>query len=156
MRSLATVRKLAFVITKRKQVKNIIQICCILISLLTAAEGFAGSYKAQGEIYYETGQTQAKWSRTVNSKVVSGVPVKLKTGEQVVSMLFTIEPPPSKKYTVTVSLMTDPKYSDDISVTLFTRTYEATLVGGPNGPFEFEEIQGDTKFGGALALSLRQ
>lgn len=135
--------------------KKLFQVCFVLISLLTAAEGFAGSYKAQGLIYYETGQAQAKWSRTVNSKVVSGVPIKIKTGEQVVSMLFTIEPPPSKRYTVTVSLVTDPKRSDDISVTLFTRTYDATLVGGANGPFEFEEIQGDIKFGGALALSLR-
>lgn len=136
--------------------KKVFQISIVLFCLLAITDGYAGVYKAQGVIYYEAGQGMAKWSRTVNSKVVSGKPIKMNAAGQVVSMLFTIEPVPSKKYSVTVSLMTAPERNEDIGVILFSRAYEATLVGGPNGPFEFEEIQDGIKFGGALALSLRE
>lgn len=53
-----------------------------------------------------------------------------------------------------LSLFTDPIQADEVSVTLMSRTYEATLVGGSNGSFKFEEAKGDMSFGGALALTL--
>ncbi len=140
----------------RMLMKYMFQIWCILISLLVTTDSMAGSYNVRGEVSYSAGKLGSQWSRTIMSNVVSGLPITLKQSGTKVSMLFDIEPPPSKKYTVTISLLTEPKQADEISVTLFTRTYEARLVGGASGPFEFEEIQGDTKFGGALALSLRQ
>ena len=129
--------------------------CFALISLVVVTESYADSYIARGEIYFDGGQTKVNWTRGFSLNVVSEVPTNIEVGEHIISLMFIIEPPPSNKYALTISLLTNPKSADQISTALFTNTYQATLVGGPNGPFEFEEEQGGIRFGGALGLVLR-
>lgn len=77
--------------------KKVFQISIVLFSLFAITDGYAASYKSQEMIYFEAGQGKAKWSRTANSKVVSGVLTQIKQSGQFVPMLFTAEPRPSKK-----------------------------------------------------------
>ncbi len=127
----------------------------VLISLMIVTDSCADSYRLQGQLFYDNGQVNGKWTRGFKLKVHSEEPVIIKQGKHIVSLLFTIEPPPSNKYTLTASLKTNPNSDDEISTTLFTNTYQSTLVGGPNGPLEFEEEKNGIKFGGAFGMSLR-
>ncbi len=118
---------------------------------MTITDCYAESYRVRGEVYYEKGQNI--WTRVITSKVVPEVPVIIKQSGKIVSFVFSFEPPPSKKYTVTVSLSTNQKSSGGISTPLLNQTFQSTLVGGENGPFEFQMEQNGIKVGGALGVS---
>jgi hypothetical protein len=124
----------------------------VLILQATTTDCYAESYRVRGEVYYETGQN--KWTRAFVSKVVSEVPVIIKQSGKIVSFVFIVEPPPSNKYTVTVTLSTKPKSSGSISTSVLSQTFQSSLVGGENGPFEFEMEQDGIKVGGALGVSV--
>ena len=123
----------------------------VLILQATITDCYAESYRVRGEVYYEKGQN--KWTRGITSKVVSEVPVIIEQSGKIVSFVFIVEPPPSNKYSVTVSLSTKPKSSGGISTPIIKRTFHSSLVGGENGPFEFEMEQDGIKVGGALGVS---
>lgn len=128
----------------------------ITINLISISTCYADSYKAQGQFHFEQGQGGGKGIRSFKSTVVSGVPVEFKMGGNIVTMVFTIEPPPSYNYSLTLSLLTKTKSTDEFGSPFFTQIYQSTLVSGSNGPFEFEEQQGDMKFGGVIALNHRK
>jgi hypothetical protein len=130
-------------------------LCFIALNLLTVTIIYADSYIAQGEFYYDNGQGGGKAIRAFKSDVVSEVPVNLMMGDKTVTLMYVIEPQPSVKYSVTVSVSTKSKTTDEFSSPYFTKTYQATLVGGTNGPFEFNEQLNGIKFGGVLGLNLR-
>jgi hypothetical protein len=81
-------------------------------------------------------------------------------------LLFSIEPPPSDKFLLTVSLSPIEKIAHDLSTppstqptfdsnaSLLKQTFRSRLVGGENGPFEFEIEQNDCRISGVIALSL--
>ncbi len=45
------------------------------------------------------------------------------------------------------------KLPDSINTPLLNQTFQSSLVGGENGPFEFEMEQNGIKVGGALGVS---
>lgn len=126
-----------------------------LISLMAVTVSYADSYKAQGQFHFDNGQGAGKGIRAFKSSVVSGVPIELKLGDKTITMVFIIEPSPSVNYSLTVSLSTKPKVTAEFSDPFFTKTYQSSLVGGSNGPFEFEEQQKGVNFGGVIGLNLR-
>jgi hypothetical protein len=135
-----------------KNMKTFFQaFCFVLISLLVVTDSYAEAYQLSGEFYHDDGLNKA--TRSLRSRVVSGVPVIIKQGGQIVSLVFTIEPPPSNKYSLAVSLMTDPKSTDEISTTLIKNTYQSSLVGGQNGPLEFEIGKNGVKISGVIGLA---
>ena len=86
----------------KMNIKNIIQAYfSILISLLVMTDSYADSYRVQGEFYFDNG-TNNKAVRGFASNVVSGIPINLMMGNKVISMVFTIEPPPSNNYSMTI------------------------------------------------------
>jgi hypothetical protein len=125
--------------------------CFILISLIIVTDSYAEAYQLRGEFYHDDGQDKA--TRSLRSRVVSGVPVIIEQRGQIISLMFIIEPPPSNKYSLTVSLMTNPKSTDGISTTLIKNTYQSTLVGGQNGPLEFEMEKNGIKISGVIGLA---
>ncbi len=128
--------------------------CFLLISSVGVADSYAESYRVRGEVSYEKGQ--AKWTRTITSDVISGVPIIIEQGEQIISFVFIVESPPSNKYSLTASLLTNPNSADGLSVTVLTDTFQSRLVGGENGPFEFEMEQNGIRVGGAVGVSLKR
>ncbi len=132
-------------------------LCCFLIAnLLFVNISFADTYRANGEVFLIDEQPNIEWNSRIFSAVVSEEPLIIEQGGHVVSLLFVIESPPSINYSLTVTLKTNPKSTDEISTTLFSNTYQANLVGGSNGPFDFEVEQSGLRFGGAVGLSLRK
>jgi len=123
-----------------------------LIILAITFDCYAESYRVRGQVYYETGQN--KWTRGITSKVVPEVPVIIEKSGKIVSFVFSFELPPSKKYSVTVSLSTKLKSSDGINTPIMNQIFQSSLVGGQNGPFEFKMEQNGIKIGGALGVSL--
>ncbi|MCF6318749.1 MAG: hypothetical protein L3J83_05670 [Proteobacteria bacterium] len=110
--------------------------CFILICSVVATGNCAESYRANGVI--DLVKKQGIRSTRVFSNVVSGVPINLNAGELTFSLVFVVEPPPSDKYSLMVSLLTNPKSTDGFSTTVLTGTFQSSLVGGGNGPLEFE------------------
>jgi hypothetical protein len=49
--------------------------------------------------------------------------------------------------------MTNPKSTDGISTTLIQNTYQSTLVGGQNGPLEYEMEKNGIKISGVIGLA---
>jgi len=127
--------------------------CFVLISSAVVTDSYAESYQLRGEFHHEDGQ--GKWVRGLLSRVVSGVPVILKQNSQIISFVFIVEPPPSKKYSLlmTVSNLKNPKSATDISVRVLTHTIQSSLVGGQNSPVEFESEQNGIKIGGIIGLT---
>ena len=131
--------------------KTFIQVLSlILISSLIVTNSYAETYRVRGEVNFENGQS--KWIRSIVSDVVLGVPVIIKQGGHIFSLVFVVEPPPSDKYSVTASLLTNPKSTDEISTTVLTQTYQSNLVDRENGPLEFETEQNGIKIGGVIAF----
>jgi|GEM_PF-3952403 len=128
----------------------------LTINLLSATISYAGSYKAQGQFYFDNGLGGGKATRTFKSSVVSEVPINLIMGDKTITLRYVIEPSPSINYSLTISISIKPELADEFSTTIFTKTYQSTLVGGSNGPFEFEEEQNGVKFGGVIGLNLRR
>lgn len=128
--------------------------CFVIISLVVVTESYAQSYRVRGEVYYEKGQN--KMIRSISSAVVSEVPIIIKQGEQFISLLFIIESPPSNKYSLTVSLSSNPKTVGGFSTKVLTKTFQSSLVDRENGPLEFETEQNGIKIGGAVAISLKR
>ncbi len=136
---------------------KIIYACvCLVFVLLVHAESIADTYRANGDVCLVDSQTNREWKRRIFSAVVSEEPMVIEQSGYVVTMVFTIEPPASINYSLNLSLKTNPEAADEVSTTLFSKTYEATLVGGANGPLEFEFEQNGLRFGGAVALNLRK
>lgn len=127
--------------------------CFALLIAVLATDSYAESYQLRGEFYHEDGQR--KWTRGLLSRVDSGVPVILKQNNQIISFLFIIEPPPSNKYSLslTVSNLKNSKSATDISVKVLTHTIQSTLVGGKNGPLEFEKEQNGIRIGGIIGVA---
>jgi hypothetical protein len=125
--------------------------CFVLISLIIVTDSYAEAYQLRGEFYHDDGQNKA--TRSLRSRVASGVPVIIEQRGQIISLMFIIEPPPSNKYSLTVSLMTNPKSADEISTTLIQNTYQSTLVGGENGPLEYEMEKNGIKISGVIGLA---
>jgi len=113
-------------------------------------DSYAESYQLRCEFYHDDGKR--KWVRGLVSRVVSGVPVILKQNSQIISFLFIIEPPPSNKYSLslTVSNVADPKSVTDIGVAVLTHTIQSTFVGGKNAPLEFEKEQNGIRIGSII------
>ena len=124
--------------------------CFVLICSVAATDSYADSYRVRGEVSYENGQ--AKWTRSIVSDVILGVPVILKQGEKTFSLVFVVEPPASDNYSVTASLLTNPKSTDGFSTTVLTQTYQSKLVGRENGPLEFETEQNGIRISGIIAF----
>lgn len=128
-------------------------LCFMLLSLVVVTDSCAEFYQVHGEVYYEEGQD--KWTRKIVSRRdVLGNPIIIKQGEQIISLMFIVEPPPSNKYSLKISLLTNPKSTDDISIAILSHTFQSTLLGGQNGPFEFEKEQNGIKIGGVVAVAL--
>lgn len=125
--------------------------CFVLISSLVVTDSYAETYQLRGEFYHDDGQNKA--TRSLRSRVVSGVPVIIKQGGQIISLVFTIEPPSSNNYSLVVSLMTNPKSADEISTTLIQNTFQSSLVGGQNGPLEFAMEKNGIKISGVIGLA---
>jgi len=123
----------------------------VLISSVVVTDSYAESYQAHGEVYYENGQD--KWVRKIVSRDVSRTPIIIKQGGQIISLVFIVEPPPSNRYSLTVSLLTNPMSADDLSIAVLSHTFESTLFGEQNGPFEFEKEQNGIRIGGVIAVS---
>lgn len=135
--------------------KVFFQIFCFVLTSSVVATGYcADSYRVRGEISYEDGQRL--WSRTIGSDVVSGIPILIEQGEQTVSLVFVVEPPPSDKYSLTITLLTNPKSADGFSVTVLKDTFQSSLVGGSNGPLEFAMANDSIKISGAVGASLKR
>jgi len=127
--------------------------CFILLSSVVATDSYAKSYRVHGQVYLKEGQDKST-RRIPPLDVVSGVPIIMKgLFGKIISLVFVIEPPPSDKYLLTVSLLTTPKSANDFNVTILTHTFQSTLVGQQNGPFEFEKEQNGIKIGGVVAIS---
>lgn len=127
--------------------------CFVLISSAVVTDSYAESYQLRGEFYHEDGQR--KWTRGLLSRVVSGIPVILKQNSQIISFVFIVEPPPSNTYSLsmTVANLKNQKSATDISVRVLTHTLQSSLIGGQNGPIEFEKEQNGIKIGGILGLA---
>ncbi len=128
--------------------------CFVLICSVVATGNCAETYRANGVI--DLVKKQGIRSIRISSNVVSGVPMNLNAGERTFSLVFDIEPPPSDKYSLTVSLLNPPKSADGLSTTVLTSTFQSSLVGGENGPLEFEMEQNDTSVIGSVSLSLKR
>ncbi len=131
-------------------------LCLVLICSVVATGNCAESYRyrVHGEVHYEEGQNKS--SRSIPSDVVSGVPIILKGGDKTISLVFIVEPPPSDKYSLTVSLLTNPKSADGFSTAVLTSTFHSRLVGGEQGPLEFESEQNGIKMSGVIGISLKR
>jgi hypothetical protein len=142
-------------ITNKNMKNSLKAFCLVLISSVVATGNCAEPYRyrVHGEVHYEEGQNIS--SRSIPSDVVSGVPIILKGGAKTISLLFNIEPPPSVKYSLTVSLLTNPKSVDGFSSTLLTNTFQSNLVGGNHGPLEFKMEQNGIKMEGVIGISLK-
>jgi len=125
----------------------------VLISAVLVTDGYAEPYQLRGEFYHE--DEQGKWVRGLLSHVDSGVPVILKQNNQVISFLFIVEPPPSNKYslTLTVSNLKNPNSATDIGTKVLTHTIQSTLVGGKSGPLEFKKEENGIKIGGIIGFA---
>lgn len=128
--------------------------CFVLICSVVATGNCAESYRANGVI--DLVKKQGIRSIRISSNIVSGVPMKLNAGERTFSLVFVVEPPPSDKYSLTVSLLINPKSTDGVSTTVVTSTFQSSLVGGENGPLEFEMEHNDISIIGSVALSLKR
>lgn len=128
--------------------------CFILICLVVATGNCAESYRANGVI--DLVKKQGIRSIKISSNVVSGVPISLNAGDKTFSLLFVVEPPPSDKYSLTVSLLTNPKSTDGFSTTVLTSAFQSRLVGMENGPLEFEMRQNDMSIIGSVSLVLKR
>ena len=139
-------------------------LCLALLCSVTATGNCDPSYRLHFEVTVEEGA--GKRTIRTSSDVVSGVPLAFKTGRNILSLLFSVEPPPSDEFLLTVSLSPIEKIAHDLSTPLSTRpaldsnvsllkqTFHSRLVGGKNGPFEFEMEQNGCKVSGVIALSL--
>ena len=121
---------------------------------MVATGNCAESYRANGVI--DLLKKQGIRSMKISSNIVSGIPINLNAGDRTISLVFVVEPPPSDKYSLTVSLLTNPKSTNGFSTTELTNTFESSLVGGGNGPFEFEMESNDISIIGSVALSLKR
>ena len=93
------------IVKKGKNMKTTIKtFFFVLILQAIVTDCYAESYRVRGEVY-ETGQNI--WTRTLGSKIIPEVPVIIEQSGKIVSFVFSFEPPPSKKYTVTDSLSTN-------------------------------------------------
>ncbi len=125
----------------------------VLICLVVATGNCAESYRANGVI--DLVKKQGIRSTRIFSNVVSGLPLNLNAGEITFSLVFVVEPPPSDRYSLMVSLLINPKSTDGFSTTVLTSTFQSSLVGRGNGPLEFEMELNDISIVGSVALSLK-
>lgn len=123
----------------------------VVMCSIVANGDCAESYRVHGEVYVVDGQDKS--TRAIPSDVVSGVPLILNDGEKSFSLVFVFEPPPSVKYSLTVSLLANPKSVDGFSTTLVSDTFQSSLVGGNKGPLEFKMEQNGIKVGGIVGIS---
>ncbi len=127
--------------------------CFAFFALMSVTDSYAESFQLRGEVYHEDGKK--RWTRGLLSSIQSGTPFLLKQNNQVLSFLFVVEPPPSNKYslTLTVSNIKNPDSPTEISVEVLSHKFQSTLVGGNNGPYEFEKEQNGIKIGGIIGIA---
>lgn len=129
-------------------------LCFALLFSMLVTDCFADSYRARGEVYYE--DKNGKGSRSFRSEIDSKNPLILKGGEKIISIEIDVQPPPSVKYSLTVSLLTNPKSNNGFSTTIISSTFQSSLVGGEYGPLEFEAEQNGIKMGGVIGVSSKK
>lgn len=127
----------------------------------------AESYRAHFEVKVEDEVGKASGAGGPLD-IISGVPQIFDMGDKSLSLLFLIEPSPSIEYSLTVSLLPKQKSENASTVSLsskatsghvsniplLSQTFHSRLVGGENGPLEFEMEQNRFKVIGAVALSM--
>ena len=133
--------------------KIFFQIIFLIIGCLTAVTGNCGEiYRTHFEINVE--DDMGKKTLSFPSNVISGAPLIFEIGNRSLSLVFSVEPPPSNMYLLTVSLSPKASSRNASSIPLLIQTFHAPLVGEKNGPLKFKMEQNGIKIYGAIALSL--
>ena len=133
--------------------KTFFQIFLLVIVCLTAVTGNCGEiYRTHFEINVEDDMGK----KTLNgpSNIISGVPLTFETDNRSLSLVFSVESPPSNMYLLTVSLSPKASSRNASSIPPLIQTFHAPLVGEKNGPLKFKMEQNGIKVYGAVALSL--
>lgn len=132
--------------------KAFFQIFFLIIGFLVAVTGdCAEIYRTHFEINVEV--STGKRTLSGPSDVASGVPLTFEIGEQSLSLVFSVEPPSSDMYSLTISLSPKAKPINALSTLPLIQTFHAPLVGGKNGPLAFKIEQNGVKVYGEVALS---